>query len=360
MIVLAFAVACSSTPSGPSALKPPSTADGARSLKIVGPASVAPGASTQFSAMATLADGTTRDETSRTLWSVSDSSILAVSPSGVAVGGARGVTFIAASADNLRTTTPVTVLPDGTFVLSGTVKEAGLAIPVATVTVTSGDQRGLASVSDSHGNYRLYGVAGTFTVEVGKEGYTTVMQSLTVGAETVQNFELVPSNPMIIAGQYSVTLTANVGCPAAGATPLALADDLRTRHYSAVITQTGPVFHAVLGGPDFFLAGGTGNGFFGRVEPFGITFTIGDGYYTPTADFVEIIDSQRVLLVAGSGTFVRNDATGNLAGTLAGSMVEGKGTNLWQNNWATSSCFSQQHALVFTRTGAVPAVRARR
>jgi hypothetical protein len=357
VLVLAIVVACSRTPSGPTALKPAVTTGTTRSLKIVGPSSLAPGASAQFSTIATLADGTTRDDSSRTLWSVSDPSILKISSTGVAVAGARGLTFLAATADNVKATTPVTVLPDGTFVLSGTVKEAGVAIAGATVTVTSGDQAGTSGVSDIGGNYRLYGVAGTFNVEVSKDGYTTIVQSIVVSSPTVQNFELAPSNPSVIAGTYSATLTADGVCPAAG--PAALADDVRTRHYSAVITQTGPTFHAVLGSAKFFLVNGTGDGFFGRVGPSGITFTMGDGYYTPQADFVEIIDTGRVLLVSGTGTFVRNDATGDLTGTFSGDIVEGKGTNLWQNNWFTSSCFAKQHRLLFTRTGAASSRRVR-
>ncbi len=93
-LVLAFAVglglaiaACSDSPSSPT---------GVSSITVTGLAP-AVGSTAQFSAMATLASGSTQDVTSSATWASSNTAVAAVSPAGIVTSLATGSVVISAT-----------------------------------------------------------------------------------------------------------------------------------------------------------------------------------------------------------------------------------------------------------------------
>jgi len=316
--VLALSWACgSSTPTAPAS--PPSSPKIVNSLQVLGPASVAPGASAQLSAIATYADGSTGDVTAIARWNSSDPQVLSISTSGVATGIKGGeIRAQAVYASRGSSTLTIRVLPAGTYRLSGTLTEAGLPVGGATVVVTAGQGTGLSTTSDGGGGYQLYGVAGTVEVQVSKAAYISQSRTLVVTGDAVASFQLATVSPEVsIAGAYALDFRAGA-CPA-------LPANLTERRYTAVITQDAqrPTVVVTLGGATFAMNGGTGNSFSGRVEPDRITFLLrGVDYYYgglfPPFDLAEAFDDGRFLIIDGSMSVTRTGSS--LAGTLEGSI----------------------------------------
>jgi hypothetical protein len=315
--VLALSWACgSNTPTAPSAASP---AKVVASLRILGPASVAPGATAQLSAIATYVDGSTGDVTAVVHWNSSNTQVLSISASGVATGIKGGEIRVQAAYPNRGSATlTIRVLPDGTYRLSGTLTESGLPIGDATVSVTTGQGTGLSTTSDSGGGYQLYGVAGTVEVQVSKAAYTSQSRTLVVTADAAADFQLTTVNPEVsIAGAYLLTFSTGT-CSAVPA-------DLRQRRYTAVITQEAqrPTLVVTLGGAKFAMNGGTGNSFSGRVQPDRVTFLLrGVDYYygglSPPFDLAEALDDGKFLIIDGTVTTTRTGSS--LVGTLQGSI----------------------------------------
>jgi hypothetical protein len=319
--LLALLWACgSTTPTAPTS--PASPAKIVNGLQISGPASVAPGATAQLSAIATYTAGSTGDVTGVAHWYSSNTQVLSISASGVATGikggeiraqavyGNRGSAFLT-----------IRVLPDGTYRLAGTLTESGLGVGEATVAVTAGQGLGLSTTSDSGGGYQLYGVAGTVEVQVSKAGYASQSRTLVVTADAVASFQLATVNPVSIAGAYLLTFSA-------GACSMLLPTDLRQRRYTAVITQDAqrPTVVVTLGGAKFAMNSGTGNSFSGRVEPDRVTFFLrGHDYFyyyyydlTPPFDLAEALDDGRFLIIEGDVSTTRTGSS--LVGTLQGGL----------------------------------------
>src|SRR4051812_20100700 len=268
--VLALSWACgSSTPTAPTSKAP--AAKIVNSVQISGPASIAPGATAQLSAIATYVDGSTSDVTAVAHWHSFDTKVLSISESGVATAIQAGETRVQGEYTNRASGMTIRVLPEGTYRLAGTLTEFGLAIEGATVAITAGQGTGLSATSDSGGGYLLYGVAGTVEIQVSKAGYTSQSRTLVVTADVIASFQLTTVIPAArIAGAYLLTFTAG-RC----LTPLTPAD-LNQRRYTAIITQDGqnPTASVMLGGANFALKNGHGNSFSGRVEPDRVTFLL--------------------------------------------------------------------------------------
>ena len=134
-------IACDSNPTRPTSTpSTPGTPVSPIRLEIQGPRSVPPGETAQFSAIAFMADGTSRDVSTGTSWQPAQNSILTVQ-GGLVRGLAVGQATISAAFNNLRSTKEVIVVPAGTFRLTGSVSEADAAnVPVvnARVEVVSG------------------------------------------------------------------------------------------------------------------------------------------------------------------------------------------------------------------------------
>jgi len=97
-LLVAFSVSCSS-----------STSPGSIASVAVAGTPPAVGGTSQFTATATLADGTTQDVTTLATWSSSNSSDATVSPTGVVAGVAAGAATIQATYQNVTGADAITV-----------------------------------------------------------------------------------------------------------------------------------------------------------------------------------------------------------------------------------------------------------
>lgn len=184
------------------------------SLRITGPSELAPQARGQFTATGTFADGSTRDLTSVASWSSFQTGVA------VHVGGgqfeARSVGDVTVSANTMgrSATMPVIVVPQGTFKLSGTVRDASGLVENVLVEVISGTGAGSsARTADFIGRYALFGVAGPIQLRASADGYTTQEFSLTVASHQVHNFEVVTASTTIqIAGDWTLIVSTSSAC----------------------------------------------------------------------------------------------------------------------------------------------------
>jgi hypothetical protein len=245
------------------------------SLELTGPDTVASdGGTAQFTATARLSDGASRDVTNESTWRTLNSSVLTVTSGGLATGRQRGETSITAVyGGRTATRSPVFVLPAGTYRLSGTVTDAGFPVNGARVAVTLGTGQGQTAVT-SNGTYQLYGVAGPVEIGVTKFGYDELKKRPMVSGNETLDFALQLTKLRAeVGGTYTLELTAAPDCTM-------LPAELRTRRYSAVLTQAGPNLTVTLSGASFSSwQGHVRNSFVGQLDPqldpFDLRFQIG-------------------------------------------------------------------------------------
>jgi hypothetical protein len=173
-VALGLTAACDNGPGQNPAGPTPNARPFAVGVEIDGPASIPPGQSAQFTAIARLSDGTSLTPTS-VRWT-SHNGLLRVDETGLAT--ARQQTGdeilsveVTSSAGTTRGSKEILILPDGTYRMVGIVTESGSeATPIggARVEVTTGAP--LAAITDWNGRYRLYGVPGIADVRVIREG----------------------------------------------------------------------------------------------------------------------------------------------------------------------------------------------
>ncbi|HYN08965.1 MAG TPA: carboxypeptidase-like regulatory domain-containing protein [Vicinamibacterales bacterium] len=334
-----FWVACGDSTRGPGAPSgPPSVAR----LEIVGPASIAPGLSAQYSAIQFLSDGSSGPATGVT-WSSFQPALLQVSATGLATAQPplRGEATLQAelSATGRRASREVLVLPDGTFRLVGTVTEADAtnfpvhgalveaaadadpSTPVATFATTGPD-----------GRYKLYGVPGDADLRVRKDGYVTIAERIQLATHATRNFELLLDSPRLaLGGDYTMTVEAFNDNDSRSCGLPALPTDLRRRTYDAVIAQNGPQLTVTLAGPQFLVSGGQGNRFTGVVTATGATFEVRsyrDYYYYRNGpehpDVVEVLPDGSLLVVTGKPSVTVTSA--GLSGRMSGSLTQYRGS----------------------------------
>lgn len=305
-------------PSGPAVLN----------TEITGPDTVAPGQSAQFTATIHLGDGTNKILTGA-IWHTTNASLLQVTAAGVATAGS-GMGDATLQADvpsgrgSVRISREVVVVPDGTYRLVGTVKDAQfptVSIAGARVEATPGS---VATTTDSSGNYKLYGVPANTDIHVTGEGYQVLVQSVHLTGNTTRSFELTPSAERPnFTGQYTLTIDAGPGCSGQGSLP----DSLQHRSYQATVTQTGATLLVSLTEPRFSLSkNGLGNHFSGTVGINGATFVIDSFYqyyyfyYSTYSSITERLTDNTILMMGGSAVTKGTPATG-LSGPMVGSLV---------------------------------------
>jgi hypothetical protein len=147
----------------PSVQRPPSalTINGRKSLSAIGETS-------QLTAIATWPDGTARDVTVEVRWNSHDSSVAAVSSSGLATAVGFGAARVDAGYASLNNTFQIGVTPAGTFAVTGDVREPGQG-GVAGVRVLE-PVSGRSTLTDQSGNYTLAALASTH-LRFEKDGY---------------------------------------------------------------------------------------------------------------------------------------------------------------------------------------------
>jgi hypothetical protein len=212
-------------------------------------------------ATASLSNGSVASYSDKVSWRSNNQAVLTITSSGQATGHAGGEAQVSASPIGGGRGGVCERHGDsaGTYRLTGMVRESGLAVSDATVAVISGQGKGLSTVTDFSGYYRLYGVAGPIEIRVSKSGYDSIVRGLTVSASEVLDVPDLRQTGGIrpLAGAYALTLTAVGDCPA-------LPAEARSRSYAAAITQDGGVLHVSLSGADFAY---DSNRFSGRVTP---------------------------------------------------------------------------------------------
>ena len=253
-------------------------------LEVTGPARVAPGETVAYTATGILTDGTKQDVTLKAGWSAIPSSVLTISNPGQVTGHATGDATLVVSLPEpgigcCTAGMTLLVLPADTYRLVGTVLESNLGVDGATVTVLSGTGAGLSATTDANGNYRLYGVAGAIRIKVSKPGYDDIVKTLTVTQNDTLDFPEAHQTAAIpsFAGTYTLTLTADPGCPTTPKYVAALPDDFRQpRSYAVSVTQDGPALTVTLTDPAIMPKE---NHFTGRFAPDSFEFQIGWGYF---------------------------------------------------------------------------------
>jgi hypothetical protein len=202
------------------------------SLTIAGPAEVAPGTTTQYTATGRYSDGTTRDLTTSASWS----SFTALRH----VGGGRFQAFeigdarVEAHMTGRSASFPVIIVTPGTFKLSGTIRDASGTVENVVIQVTSGTGTGLSTNSTFSGRYALFGVAGVVGLRASAPGYTTQELQVTVEGHGVRDVDISPvSEPVEVSGNWTLVVTASSACsdtwPA----------QARKREVAATVTQQG-------------------------------------------------------------------------------------------------------------------------
>lgn len=215
------------SPNGPSPGSGPLT-----SLSIAGPAEVAPGTTTQYTATGHYSDGTTRDMTTSVSWS----SFTALRH----VGGGRFQAFeigdgrVNANLAGRLASMAVIVITPGTFRLSGTIRDASGTVENVVIEVRSGTGTGLSTKSTFNGRYALFGVAGVVGLRTSAPGYTTQELQVTVDSHGVRDVDISPvSEPVEVSGNWTLIVTTSSACsemwPA----------QARKREVAATVTQQG-------------------------------------------------------------------------------------------------------------------------
>jgi hypothetical protein len=230
-VSIAGLVACGDSPEPPVSPSPP-PGPLPTSISITGPAEVAPGATAQFTAIATYADGTTGDVTASSSWTSQNTGFLRSLGSGryegVAVGDGRAtVNFRGRSSSK-----PVIVVPAGTFKLSGLIRDVAGGVGGVDVQVVSGTSAGLSTKSTSSGAYAFFGVAGAVGLRVSAPGYTTQDLSVTVTGHQEHSFNLQTSGSIAdVSGQWTLSISTSGSCSETWPA------DARRREVVANITQ---------------------------------------------------------------------------------------------------------------------------
>jgi hypothetical protein len=324
------------------------------SVEIVGPRSIAPGQTIQFTAIAHRSDGTTLDVTSSAVWRCFPESAMSISATGLATGRALGESVIQVVSSNRVSSKEIVIVPTGTYRLVGLVGEVD--VPTAPVVGARVEVTGPTAVpfaiTDAGGRYRLYGVpSGNVELRLSKDGYEPTIATVAVSDHQTQNFTLTLRFPRAgVAGTYTLTISAAGDCAAT------LPVEARIRTYMAVLTQVGPQVDVSVAGAMFALnTNGRGNRFRGRIEPGQVVFTLNpyhpDFYYYSYggyADLAEQLGSSSYLFI--NGIVATSITTSRLEGRLDGSFVMySRDPRLQPRPGASIGCSSTNHQFALWR-----------
>jgi hypothetical protein len=156
--------------------------------EIVGPATIAPGQTTNYSVVEYLVGGGTR-ALPTAAWSSSNSSLVQITQAGVATAQPLTGETVLSVKTTVSAQKEVVVLPTGTFRLIGRVGDAdtaNLPIPDARLEVPDGP----STTTDNTGFFRLYGVLADAELRISRDGYVTKVERLQLTAHTSRNFTM--------------------------------------------------------------------------------------------------------------------------------------------------------------------------
>lgn len=307
--------------------------------EVIGPSTMEPGATASFTLRSTWSDGSSRDVSSEGAWISSNPGTVSISASGVATAHARGESIISGASGGVRSSRVVTVVPAGTYRLSGFVTEGATSIRVLGARVEAISDAGTLSATTGHdGTFALFGVAPSAELRVSHEGYALYIQRLALSDHALISVSLTPKAPIPdISGTYALTISAD-GCQAT------VPEELRRRTYTATVTQRPD--HSV----SVTLSGATfvGAVFSGSASAAGARFRLRDAYYgyygQILPDVVERLPDLTLLKIAGEASLTQSadGLRGMLNGTLSHTKAVPQGAIMGQ-------CGSLSHGFVMTR-----------
>lgn len=238
LLTAAALVGCNACDKSPTS---PTPALAVAQITIAGPATLAPGGTAQFTAIARHSNGATSDVTARASWHSTSAEIVEVN-TGTAVARARGEARIWAQIGGTGSpSVHVAVLENGTFVLTGRVTDSanGQTVPRAVIEVVNGIGSGLRATTSPNGSYVLYGVAGQVRLSASSDGFATQTEDVTVTGTTARDIVLTPLAPLAnLTGIWTLTVSA----PHCGQLPV----EARSRQFEASIRQSGSQLNVTL------------------------------------------------------------------------------------------------------------------
>jgi len=209
--MIAAAVACSSNKSNDTPTTPTPTVS---SIAVAGTAPNV-GLTAQFTATATMSNGTTQNVTSQATWQSSNAAIATVNAAGIVTGVAPGDVDITATFQSVAGRQRITVVVR-TFTLTGLVTDgtSGGILPNINIQITAGPRTGASTRTDATGNYTLGGLeAGAITVTASAVSYDTQDKAITLIADTKLDWVLVRAR----ACTYTLSVTSQTIAAAGGA-----------------------------------------------------------------------------------------------------------------------------------------------
>jgi hypothetical protein len=282
------------------------------SLAVSGSAPLA-GATTQFSATATLSDGTTQSMTNLASWSSSNSSVASVSATGAVTGLAAGDADITATYQTISGKARVTVVrpAPGTFTVSGTLRDATSGGILPRVPVQAADSTGTtrSAMTNASGAYAIPGVSpGPVTLTVAITSYEPITQTANVSADTRVDLVLARLAPTV------ASLAVNGTAPLVGAT--------------SQFTATATLSDGSLQSATSLAIWTTSNASAATVNGAGLVTGAGPGDAEIAASYLGTSGRQRISIAAASPSSL------NLNGTWIGSGSDGLGPETF--TWAVT------------------------
>ena len=274
-----FATACDDSPTRPTdgTKPPPPPIPTLARLELNGQNTIAPGATTEFTLNAVLADGTRTDVTSQAQWSTRGSTYATSLGQGRVRAVAIGETTLDARYTNRSSSREIIVVPDGTFRVIGRIFEDDGVTPVpnAHIRVRDADGTGPQTDADGAGYYRLYGVKREVDFVVTRAGFVdTELKHQTIGEHKTVNIQMpLVGERLQVAGTYTATFNwSNCGA--------AIPAELHLRVYTAVVKQAGSQIEVRFTEPSFVHNNANlGDLMTGRVDPAGMHVFADSGYY---------------------------------------------------------------------------------
>ena len=294
----------------------------------VGGTAPAVGAATQFTATATLTDGTTQSVTSQATWASSNNAVATVNSAGIVTGVAVGEADITATYQNVAGRSHIAV-GRITFTLSGAVTDgtSGGVLPGVTVQVVDAGGTTQSARTDSTGAYSIGGVAsGTATVTASAVSYQTTSQSVSVSGNARLDFVLQRVSCAFTLSTTGLSFGTSGGTGTVTITSNATGCAWTAKSNDAFITITSAGAGVDNGTLTFSVAANAGAARSGTLTIGGVTLTV-------TQDGVSIVTATY------DSTF--KTPVCNIAGSAcdSGSLLHGSGsTELNQPNTLFNSC----------------------
>jgi len=195
-VSLSLACGSASSPNSPSAM--PAVGGSVQSLKVTGPPLVV-GDTGQFTAKATMADGTSQDVTSQSTWTSSNTAIATVNAAGLVTAVKEGGVSIRATFRGSADSEYHNVTPLLFFKAFGNVLEVppgfnGLAS--ARVEIAAGTNAGDFRMTDGSGAYDFGTLkGGNYTFKVTRDGFATETKTVAVVRDMKIDILLYPNPP---------------------------------------------------------------------------------------------------------------------------------------------------------------------